>query len=208
MQDVIKYNIVCKKTFMADMTTENLERYVLSELLSPIEDYESALRIIHEYIDTYASVNLLIVGANEANYWHVSEYDFLERLISMYHKLEREQQSIINFLIADHIKREDADYRENAEYRNNLLKSIELSNKFAFANNRIYLADLEMKWYDEDTCNDIISNIKKFFTEESVKNLPLSQFVDISNYIDEYVLGTITYGTAEELINEHRLFRY
>lgn len=207
MGDVEEYNVKLKNTFMADMTTENLERYVLSELLSPIEDYENALKIIHEYKDTYASTDLLIVGANEANYWYVYDYDFLDCLISKYDKLERKQQAIVNFLIADNIRRNDADYKENTLYKNNLLKSIELSNDFAFANNRIYLADLEKSWNDDRVCREIISNIKEFFTEDTHRNEPISYFTDISHYIDEYVLGIVTFGTAEELISTHRMFR-
>lgn len=192
---------------MADMTTENLERYVLSELLSPIEDYENAQRIIHEYIDTYASTDLLIVGASISNFWPIFDLDnvFLDRLISMYHKCERKQQAIINFLIANHIKRSDADYKENAEYKRNLLISIELSSDFAFANNLIYLADLEKTWDDDRVCKEIISNINEFFTEESLHNVPLSYFTDISHYIDEFVLGTVVFGNAEEFIRDHRM---
>lgn len=125
--DTIEYNSILHREYEKTRNIHVLEKYVVSETLSPIEDYGNAVRIIRENYRNAVSCRLLIIGAHIVSKWCFDDNhnDFLNLLNEMYPFLPAAEKGIISFLNAHHIRFRDRDhYQECPEYEPLLLKSI------------------------------------------------------------------------------------
>ena len=77
--DTVAYNEFLRQKFEKTKDIEVLLRYVISETLSPIGDYENAVKIVREYNDDYQNPILLFIGAYWLIWWyHEKENDCLQ----------------------------------------------------------------------------------------------------------------------------------
>ncbi len=184
------------------------ERYVVSELIAPIEDFDNAIALIRENYSSFISTKLLLIGAYILSFWHHSkENDFLCILNNMYPFMDVCNQSIIDYLNAYQIRQTDKDYNNRKDYYVYLEKS--LSYKAKFLNNRLQLAEFYSNKGEaaklEEIKKTVLEQVEKIVYEADVKKLPDEFFVEPDEYIKEFILGTsrshISYEALIERLN-------
>ena len=61
--DIIEINEKLKKEFEQNKNYDNLEKLFMSELLSPIQDYFSAIDLVKSHLDLIKKSELLFIAA-------------------------------------------------------------------------------------------------------------------------------------------------
>ena len=69
-----------KDEFEKNRNYFNLERYVMSELLSPIQDYENAIKIIKSNMNLISDLKLIYIGAYLSSECFQRDNEFLKML--------------------------------------------------------------------------------------------------------------------------------
>lgn len=179
-----------QKEFNEDKNYHTLERYVMSELLSPIEDYLNAIEIIRKNSNLIEGLNLYYIAAYLSAACRLESNDFLERLNSIINAVEDKDKSIIYYLNAYQIACSEKNWRECENYRSNLLKSIEYSKNNNFANNRFDLADISEEKEAQRYLAEAIVNVEKVETEETLHNKTIDYWLSSQQFVDEFILGT------------------
>lgn len=178
---------------------ESLTKYILSETVAPIEDYENVVTIIRENYNRHVSVELLIVGAYSSLFWTNSSNEMLEVLNLMSPFLPDKEKGIIHYLNAYKLRMIDCDYSSQQEYYEELYAS--LLSDVPFVNNRLKIAELltgsdAQKYYAE-----AIDNVQEIFSEDKVSNISSECFLSIQSFIDEFILGThVTRERYDEMV--------
>ena len=197
MIDLLEYNKTVFNDFQNNKSIYTLQRYIMSELLSPIEDYTNVVETIQENL-ILADTDLLIIGA----FVFIEHMDAmpkqnhcLDRLNTLAKTTERED-AIISYLNALNIFRSNPYYYIEDYFKINLKKSIDC--KIKFVNNRLLYA---MTYHSKQLLEDARKNIVKVYTENELNDMSYEFLYNIENYINEYVLGThINYICYEAII--------
>ncbi len=198
------FNRQLKRIFQEKPSLENFEKYVMSELLSPIEDYPNYIRLIRENYCRFISVPLLIIGAELIQGWTDDDNEMLVILNNMYSFLPQKEKAIICYLNATELIMRGHRYPGDAEeqkkeIKKNLLKSIEYD--VPFANNRIQLAKISDSNTARKLYREAADNIQETFTSCSAQKTPIEKFIDPDNYIREFILGiTISEESNSDLL--------
>ena len=179
-----KYANCYKKTKRQDI----LERYVVSETLAPIGDYENAIKIISANNPEQASNRLLIIGAHLVAVWTQRKNEFLSMLFQRYHSLSSEEKAIAYFLKAQNLRFRNHEYRHNQEYRQSLEKS--LSYDVRFVNNRMYYKDILSPTDAIHMYKEMITNVVRVYTQKELARMTPEQFADPDMFVKEQILGT------------------
>ncbi len=196
--DVEELNEHLRDAYAKTPSMENLERYVMSELLDPIEDFRNAVRIIEQNYSEAVSDSLLMVGAHCASYWPPSAQNaLLLALNRRYLSLSERDKAIVCYLNAYQIQATYPDYRKNEMYRRFLLDSMKYSGPFV--NNRIALAEIVSKEEAKALYGEAVKNVTHVSDMEELKALPDEFWLDPQYYIDEFILGT---SIAEDFYEE------
>ena len=199
--DIVAYNKQLCQAYKKNKSIELLEKYVVSETIPPIADYGNAVKIIRSSYSCQVNSTLLIIGAYLTSGWVSGDNELLEILNKMYEHLPLKEQSIICFLNAHHLRFRDDNYIKSHAYQKYLLDS--LKNGVSFVKNRVYLAELYTKNDAKKMYQKAITNIIKVHSAEEIAQMPVEQFVEPQNFINEHILGThITYLNYETLIEK------
>ena len=187
-KEIDRFNKKAKEEFEMHGGINLLTKYVMSETLPPIEDYENAVNIIRANYHSQISGELLIIGAYLAIQWTHSTNEILEILNLMYPYLPEKEKSIVNYLNAQQLYIRDANYLTNEAYRDELIKSIGFN--VPFVNNHCKLAEIlplnEARRYYEYA----MKNIVKVNSEEEIMDMTIENFINPDSFINEFILGT------------------
>ena len=176
-----------KAEYESNESLELFTKYVMSETIAPIEDYENVVNLIRQNYHKYISVELLMVGAYSAIMWTHSDNEMLEMLNLMKSYLPNRERAIVHYLNAYKIYTLDKEYLTNLDYLAELRAS--LAYDVTFVNNRLHIAKLSTiedakKYYAE-----AISNVQKVFSENQIIEYTVEHFLDPQTFINEFILG-------------------
>lgn len=190
MIDMEMLNKKLQKEFNENKNYYTLERYVMSELLNPIEDYINAIDIIKENSNLNEGLNLYYIAAYLCAEWMPDSNDFLEQLNSMIDTVYDKDKAIIYYLNAYRIACSAENWRECENYRYNLLKSVEYSKNSNFVNNRFDLANISEGKEAQNYLKEAIANVKKVETKETLNNKTINYWLSSQRFVEEFILGT------------------
>ena len=190
MNDIEKINRELQREFVEKKDYYTLERYVMSELLSPIQDYPNAIKIIKENDNLCEGLNLYYVASYLCSEWLPGKNEFLEKLDDMIDMAAEGDKAIIYYLKAHDISCTEKNWRESEEYRSNLLKSIEYSKDINFVNNRYYFAKILDAEEAQDYLKEAAINVKRVETEETINDKSIDYRLSSQSFIAEFILGT------------------
>lgn len=203
--DVVQLNEQLKTKFYKNKNYQTLEKYVMSELLSPIQDYANANRIIKDNIGLLENLNLLFIATFISSEYLFCENEFLQLLDDKIETVSDKDKAIIYFLKANHIICTDKNWRGNDICKKYLRYSVEYSKDFNFANNRFYLAQClteNVKLLAKET----LCNITKIDNYQSLKQKNEQYWLSSQRFIDEFILGTsvnsVVYKQKEQYLQE------
>lgn len=185
-----KMNVQLRRQFSENRNYHTLERYVMSELLSPIEDYANAIDIIQNNCDLCIELNLCYIAAYLCAELAMGTNDVLEKLNSVIDVVEDKDKAIIYYLNAYYLSSSIKKWRECEEYRFNLIKSIEYSKHINFVNNLVDLASISVGQEAQSFLKRALKNIEKVETKESLENKNMTYWLSSQRFIDEFILGT------------------
>lgn len=200
--NIVEYNNIIKQKHENFGGIELLGKYVVSEILSPIEDFENAVNIIRKNYKNGVNSTILIIGAYLISEWLDNDNEMLRILNSIQNYLPIYEQAIISFLNAHHLLFQDENYKDNPKYENYLLDSIGKCDA-PFVNNRLYLARLYNGKKAKKLYEEALSNIVKVNSLIDIKTLKLENYVNPESYIREFITGTyISYINYESICYE------
>lgn len=183
-------NIQLRKEFCGDKKYDTLERYVMSEILSPIADYYNAIEIILQNSNLIEDLNLYYVAAYLCAEWMPERTLFLEKLNGMLEEVGDRDKAIIYYLNAHYYSRTEEAWRESEKYKWYLLKSVEHSGNCKFVNNRLDLARVSQAKEARQYLEDAHSRVIEVLTEEDLANISLDYRLSSQSFVDEFILGT------------------
>lgn len=167
-----------------------LERYVMSELLSPIEDYINAINIIKENKHLNKGLNLFYIAAYLNSQWFSESNEFLDKLNKMINFVENKDKAIIYYLNAHNLSCSIHNWKECKKYSFNLMKSIEYSKNIHFVNNRFDMSNLLQGKEAIRYLKEANKNVDKVETIETLKSKSINYWLSSQRFIDEFILGT------------------
>jgi len=181
------YNKKAKEDFEKYGGIDLLTKYVMSETLAPIEDYENAVNIIRGNYHKYISGKLFIIGAYSIINWSSSQNELLGILNLMYKYLPDEERAIVHYLNATQTYVKNG-LVENEESIIELKKTLEFDIPFVY--NRCRIAEYSTGENARKYYNEALDNVQKVLSEEEILKLPFEHFLEPQTFIDEYILGT------------------
>lgn len=190
MIDVEMLNTKLQKEFNENKNYFTLERYVMSELLSPIEDYFNAIDIIKRNSNLNEGLNLYYIAAYLCAEWVYESNDFLEKLNSMIDMVEDKDKAIIYYLNAYYICCTTKDWKTNEKYKYSLLKSIEYSKDVNFVNNRFDLANILKGKEAQSYLKEAMENIEEIESKVTLDHKTVDYWLSSQRFVDEFILGT------------------
>lgn len=198
MNEIYAYNEYLRQEYERTHDISVLEKYIVSETVCPIGDYENAKKLIRAHYREQTNSTLLIIGAHLAQYWGADHNDFLDILNAIYDYLPAEEQAIISYLRAEEMLRDyDFDYKNSAAYKQHLIDSVSKSD-FPFVYNREKLAEVSPPKQAAALLREAIA-----YTDVSValeEYTPDAYFCEPKAFIDELILGTqVPYDRLREL---------
>ena len=186
---VEEYNEYLRKEYEKTKSVELLEKYIISETLSPLEDYQNVIRIIRSNYPININVHLLYIGAYCISGWLIEERnEMLDILNDMYLHLSNRDKSIVCFLNAYQLRFADKKYSHNPKYKEWLLDSIRLND--AVVKSRIYLAALYPQPMASEIYAEALARVQKVYEEKEIIEMGVEDFSNIDAFINEHILGT------------------
>lgn len=171
---------------------ENWMRLCLVEIMSPLEDYLSALKCLEE-MNKYVKENADMLIVESYIYWYsygcISD-NLIERLIKFETK-DLDKNAIICYMLYLGSK---GDIKKEKHY---LYKSIQISDKFVYPYKKLALIlENEHKYVEaKEMIDKAIGNVMHIFDGKSYHD-----FTDKDLYIAEYITGThLSYINFEAL---------
>lgn len=168
-------------------STDNLIKYILFELMNPIEDYFLAINLLKENYPKNEDIRIAILGAYLSSTWlSFEENVFIKFLQEHVTEADNQNKAIIYYLYAyDIYMKCDTEYP--IEYLNYLRKSISYSNRFVY--NYVRLSEITDKNESRKLLNQAISNIETVWTEDALKKRNMDSYLNYDSYINEFILG-------------------
>lgn len=177
---------------------ELFAKYVMSETIAPIEDYENVVKIIRENYHKQINAELLIIGAYSTIFWTRSDSEMLEILNLMRPFLPEREKAIVHYLNAYKLYMIDDDYLSKQEYKAELYASL-ISN-VPFVNNRLRIAELLTEKEAEKYYAEALNNVQEIFSKEIAAGISLEYSLNPQSFINEFILGThITKDRYDEI---------
>lgn len=192
--DNMEYHAMLRRAYEETGDVSALEKYVVSETLPPIEDYDHAVQMIRENYRNAVSCRLLMIGAHIVSTWcfDSEQNDFLNVLNEMYPFFPAAEKGIVSFLNAHHIRSRDLEhYRKHPEYEALLLRSI--TENEACVMSRVYLAEFYSrcaKGKARKMRNAAASHTIKVYSMEELAQMTGESLASAEAYINEHILGT------------------
>lgn len=187
--DVIALNNALCEEYHRTHDEQVFRKYVMSELLAPIEDYENALSLIKSQYPILPDYELLFIGAYIAIQFSSGKNEILSILNEVCNSLPKEQQAIVLYLNALQLERDDVKYKQSSQYRDYLYKSCELCNRYVYPYYK--LAKISHDGEQQMFYALAKKNIEHSYTVDEIKRLDIEHFLNPSQYIKEFITGTI-----------------
>ena len=179
------------KTYKAEYEKQGgLDRfvkYVMSETISPIEDYPNIVNLIRANYHKQINGELLIIGAYLAIQWTEHYNELLDILNMMRPCFPDKEKAIVHYLNAYKLYVRDENYLSNPYYKMELRESIRYN--IPFVNNRFQLAECSAKEDAQRLFGEALKNVQEIFSEEAIMKLPLEHFLEPQSFINEFILG-------------------
>ena len=168
-------------------STEDLIRYVLFEMQSPIEDYFLAIDLLTENYFKSRDIRLAILGAYLSSTWlSFKENSFLKLLDEHLAEADNQNKAIICYLHAyDMYIKCDGKYPR--EYSDYLKKSIYYSKRFVY--NYVRLSEVTDRGEARALLDRAISNVETVWSEEQLRKVSDASFLEYDNFVNEFILG-------------------
>lgn len=185
-------------------STEELIRYILFEMQSPIEDYFFAIDILRENYPKSRDIRIAILGAYLSSTWFSFKNNgFLELLDEHIAKTDKQNRAIIYYLHAyDIYMKCDKEYPP--EYSNYLRKSIDFAERFVY--NYVRLSEITDRQEASMLLDQAIASIETVWDEDQLKKAPSDIFLEYNSFVDEFILGVdISSFEYEDLLNMRAL---
>lgn len=186
--NVEKYNELLKNEYEMRGDINTLIKYVISETLPPIADYENAIKIIRNNYKTAFNTTLLIIGCYLLSECFSEKNEMLCILNEIIPFLTKKEKAIVYYLNANHIRTRDNNYKSDGMYKMYLQKSVEVNTPFVF--NRVWLAEISPTETRQKLKSEAVRNIDKVYDFSKIEKLPISVFVEPNFFINEKILGT------------------
>lgn len=190
MIDIELLNEKLQKEFNEDKNCLTLERYVMSELLSPIEDYFNAIDLIRGNSKLIEGLNLYYIAAYLSAELLLESNEFLERLNNIINMVNNKDKAIIYYLNAYSMSCTMNCLDKNKNYRCNLLKSIEFSKNNNFVNNRFDFAKILEGKEANNYLKDAFLNVEIVETKETLNSKTINYWLSSQRFVNEFILGT------------------
>jgi len=166
---------------------DDLLRYVLFEIQSPIEDYPYAIGILKEVCEKTKDVRIAILGAYLSFTWQsYKENVFIGPLRKCIENADSHHKAMIYYLLAYDLYMR-CDNGQYAEMASLLEKSISFSQDFV--NNYALLASISLPEKACELLQYAIVNIQKVWTDDAIAELPLEFFIDYNAFVNEFITG-------------------
>lgn len=180
---------------------EELIRYILFEMQSPIEDYFLAIDLLTENYPRSRDMRLAILGAYLSSTWlNFKKNAFLKLLDEHLEKTDSQNKAIIYYLHAYDIFIK-CDKKYPKKYFDYLRKSIFYSKRFVY--NYVRLAETTSKNEACELLDQAIFNVETVWDEKQLKNVSLDTFLEYDSFVDEFILGVnISIFEYNELIDK------
>lgn len=185
-----------KDEFEKNRNYFNLERYVMSELLSPIQDYENAIKIIKSNMNLISDLKLIYIGAYLSSECFQRDNEFLKMLNGNITNLPDNDKSIIYYLNAI-----NSEYK-SPEYIKYLKLSVNYAKDMKFVNCYKYLANVSPD-KSKELYKKALENIVIVYTIQELKNASIDFYLSAQRYIEEYILGTKITDTIFNIIKNY-----
>jgi len=180
-----------------------LVKYIMSETIAPIEDYENVVALIRENYQKYTNVELLIIGAYSAMYWTHTDSEMLGILNLMSPFLQDRERAIIHYLNAYKIYMIDGDFILRKDECCAELNASELLN-IPFVNNKLMMAELATQNKQQHYSN-ALSNVQEVFVKDRNVDVSVEHLLNPQSFINEFILGThMSQDFYEEIIIKAR----
>lgn len=185
-------------------STEELIRYILFEMQSPIEDYFLAIDLLKENYPKSRDIRIAILGAYLSSTWlSFKNNGFLELLDEHIVKTDNQNRAIIYYLHAyDIYMKCDEEYPR--EYSNYLRKSVDFAERFVY--NYVRLSEITDRKEASMLLDQAIASIETVWDEDQLKKAPSDIFLEYNGFVDEFILGVdISSFEYEDLLNMRAL---
>lgn len=168
-------------------STDDLIKYILFELIDPIEDYFLAINLLKDNYPKNKDIRIAILGAYLSSTWLSSEENvFLNLLNEHLTSADNQNKAIIYYLYAyDIYMKCDTEYP--IEYLDYLRKSISYSNRFVY--NYVRLSEITDKNESSNLLRQAISNVENVWDENKIKSMQTDVFLNYDRFINEFILG-------------------
>lgn len=184
---VVEYNDKIRKEYERIKSIELLERYVISETLSPIADFGNAIHIIRSHYVHHTNVSLLIVGAYLISKWTEEDNEMLNALNCIYTQLPNKQKAVTCFLNAYHMYMRTNDFFSSTKCKEWLLESIKLYEQMV--NSRLLLAGFFEGLEAKKIYTEAISHVEKVRSAQEIKKLDVACLSTVEEFVNEHIIG-------------------
>ena len=180
-------------------TYKVLEQLVMNYIVFQ-EDIHKAIEFSEKYYYLVDTLELMYVVTYNAIIWHINSEIWLDRLDKTFTKNTKYDRAVMYYLKALYYMHNQNDKALSLYY---LKCSVDCSSGYNFVNNRLDIASLlkgrESRYYYREALN----NVSSVFDSDEAINTSEDYYININNWIDEYILGIIMYrGTYELLRNK------
>lgn len=187
--DIIEINEKLKKEFEQNKNYDNLEKLFMSELLSPIQDYFSAIDLVKSHLDLIKKSELLFIAAYLSSENFIKNNFFIELLDKNFSKFNDDERAIILYLKAYDIICNDRNWNKNKNCFKYLKDSRNYSKDIKFSNNLFYLSNFYKGSKKLALLKEGLGNIVNVLDEKQIERLPDDYFFSVDNYINEFIKG-------------------
>lgn len=168
-------------------SADDLIRYVLFEMQSPIEDYFLAIDLLAENYPRSRDIRIAILGAYLSSTWlNFKENKFLRLLKPHLANASNQNKAIIYYLYAYDIYMK-YDNKYPPEYSEQLRTSIMYAKRFVY--NYVRLAEITNKQEASSLLTQAIANVETVRNETQLKDISPDLFLKYDFFIDEFILG-------------------
>lgn len=192
----VEYNEILKNEYETRGDINTLIRYVISETLPPIAEYENAVKIIRKNYKTAFNTTLLIIGSYLLTECFSEKNEMLSVLNEIMQFLTEKEKAIVYYLNAVQIRARDNNYKSNELYKMYLQKSVEVNTPFVF--NRVWLAQISAPETKRKLKAEAIKNIDIVNDFSEIEKMPVTVFTEPDFFINERILGTNISSEVED----------
>jgi len=175
-----------------DPTEDNFTAYIMSELLSPIEDYYHVMNLIEDRMNEIKDDRLLYLASYLNTDWGIGKANvFLAKLNEKVESASDNEKAIIYYLNAYDMNKPGGGSFDREKYKLYLQQSIKHAKEMSFSSNRRDLAKIVGENESKNLLKEAKDNVKYVLSMEELRQLSDEYWLDIQRWVDEYILGIL-----------------